>query len=56
MITLLFSNGNNSLLVNNKTKVNNFEVAAEFIVSELRFSHVVRKTKETDISSYSFLG
>ena len=42
--------GKNSLTVNNKTTFNSFEAAAEFIVSEFRFSHVVRKTKETDIS------
>jgi imidazoleglycerol-phosphate dehydratase/histidinol-phosphatase len=41
---------NKSLIVNNKTKLKSFEEAAEFIVSESRFSHVVRKTKETDIS------
>lgn len=43
-------NGNNSLLINNKRKVNNFENAAESIISELRVSHIVRKTKETDIT------
>jgi imidazoleglycerol-phosphate dehydratase/histidinol-phosphatase len=42
--------GNNLLTVNNKIKLKSFEAAAEFIVSESRFSHVVRKTKETDIS------
>jgi imidazoleglycerol-phosphate dehydratase/histidinol-phosphatase len=41
---------NNLLTVNNKIKLKSFEAAAEFIVSESRFSHVVRKTKETDIS------
>jgi imidazoleglycerol-phosphate dehydratase/histidinol-phosphatase len=42
--------GKNLLTVNNKTKYNSFESAAEFIVSQFRSSHVVRKTKETDIS------
>lgn len=42
--------GKNLLLVNNKTKCISFEAAAEFIISEFRFSHIIRKTKETDIS------
>jgi imidazoleglycerol-phosphate dehydratase/histidinol-phosphatase len=42
--------GKNLLLVNNKTKLKSFDAAAEFIVSEFRFSHIVRKTKETNIS------
>jgi imidazoleglycerol-phosphate dehydratase / histidinol-phosphatase len=42
--------GNNSLLINNKIKINNFENAIAFIISELRFSKIVRKTKETDIT------
>ena len=42
--------GKNLLLVNNKTKLKSFEAAAEFIVSEFRFSHIVRKTRETNIS------
>jgi imidazoleglycerol-phosphate dehydratase/histidinol-phosphatase len=42
--------GTNLLLVNNETKLKNFDSAAEYIVSESRFSHVVRITKETDIS------
>src|ERR1035438_7349789 len=40
----------NLLLVNNDTKLKSFEAAAEFIVSEFRFIHIIRKTKETDIS------
>jgi imidazoleglycerol-phosphate dehydratase / histidinol-phosphatase len=40
----------NHLLVNNEAKFKSFDAAAEFIVSEFRFSHVIRKTKETDIS------
>jgi imidazoleglycerol-phosphate dehydratase / histidinol-phosphatase len=40
----------NHLLVNNEIKFKNFDAAAEFIVSEFRFSHVIRKSKETDIS------
>lgn len=43
-------NGNNSLSINKKTKVNNFENASSLIISELRFAQVVRKTKETDIT------
>ena len=42
--------GKNLLMVNNETKLMSFEEAAEFIVSEFRFTHVIRKTKETDIS------
>jgi imidazoleglycerol-phosphate dehydratase/histidinol-phosphatase len=42
--------GKDLLLVNNKTKLKSFDAAAEFIVSEFRFSHIVRKTKETNIS------
>jgi len=47
---IIMLKGNNLLTVNNKTKLKSFEAAAEFILSESRFSHVVRKTKETDIS------
>jgi imidazoleglycerol-phosphate dehydratase/histidinol-phosphatase len=42
--------GKNLLSVNNDTKLKNFEAAADFIVSEFRFTHIIRKTKETDIS------
>jgi imidazoleglycerol-phosphate dehydratase / histidinol-phosphatase len=40
----------NNLLINNKTRFNNFEAASLFIISEFRSSQVVRKTKETNIS------
>src|ERR1035437_4292820 len=43
---IIILKGNNSLTVNNKTKLKSFEKAAEFIVSEFRFTHVIRKTKE----------
>ncbi|MDR3668225.1 MAG: imidazoleglycerol-phosphate dehydratase HisB [Ignavibacteriaceae bacterium] len=39
-----------NLLVNNETKLKTFQDVSEFIVSGLRFAHVVRETKETDIS------
>jgi imidazoleglycerol-phosphate dehydratase / histidinol-phosphatase len=42
--------GKNLLSVNNEAKFKSFEAAAEYIVSEFRFTHVIRKTKETDIS------
>ena len=47
---IIILKGNNPITVNNKTKLNSFEEAAGFIVSEFRFAHIVRKTKETDIS------
>jgi imidazoleglycerol-phosphate dehydratase/histidinol-phosphatase len=47
---IVIPKGKNLLLVNNDTKLKSFEAAAEFIVSEFRFIHIIRKTKETDIS------
>lgn len=47
---IITAKGKNLLLVNNETKLKSFEAAAEFIVSGFRFAHVVRITKETDIS------
>jgi imidazoleglycerol-phosphate dehydratase / histidinol-phosphatase len=47
---IIATKGKGPLIVNNKTKFNNFEDAAAFIVSEFRFSHIIRKTKETEIS------
>jgi imidazoleglycerol-phosphate dehydratase/histidinol-phosphatase len=47
---IVIPKGKNLLLVNNDTKLKSFEAAAEFIVSEFRFTHIIRKTKETDIS------
>jgi imidazoleglycerol-phosphate dehydratase / histidinol-phosphatase len=47
---VIHAKGKNLLLVNNETKLKSFESAAEFIVSGFRFAHVVRITKETDIS------
>ncbi|MDR3611720.1 MAG: imidazoleglycerol-phosphate dehydratase HisB [Ignavibacteriaceae bacterium] len=44
------SKGKKQLLLNNKSKFTSFEAAACFIISQLRFSHIIRKTKETDIS------
>src|ERR1039457_749021 len=47
---LVAMKGKNLLSINNETKLKSFEEVAEFIVSGLRSSHVIRKTKETDIS------
>src|ERR1017187_8662774 len=47
---IITPNGKNLLLVNNKIKLKSFEEVAEFIISGFRFTHVIRKTKETDIS------
>jgi imidazoleglycerol-phosphate dehydratase / histidinol-phosphatase len=42
--------GKSLLSINNETQLKSFEKVAEFIVSEFRFTHVIRKSKETDIS------
>ena len=42
--------GKSLLSINNETKLKSFEKAAEFIISGFRFTHFIRKSKESDIS------
>ncbi|MHB8578296.1 MAG: imidazoleglycerol-phosphate dehydratase HisB [Ignavibacteriaceae bacterium] len=43
------SSNKNSIAVGDKTEINNFEKAVDFIISRIRFSSKYRKTKETEI-------
>ena len=47
---IIMIKGNNTLTVNNSTKLKSFGEAAGFVVSEFRCAYILRKTNETDIS------